>query len=104
MQWMPPPPVPANCPPGLEYLTQIDQLLIKQQVELLEGKCLELGCLFRCFFLWLQVIFSDLCACTYIFICLDTFTAFTGFETNNKYKILNSMGQQVFFAAEGEYI
>jgi len=26
-----------NCPPGLEYLTQVDQLLIKQQVELLEG-------------------------------------------------------------------
>ncbi|KAJ7392573.1 Phospholipid scramblase 3 [Desmophyllum pertusum] len=61
-QWMQAPPVPANCPPGLEYLTQIDQLLIKQQVELLE--------------------------------------AFTGFETNNKYKIQNSMGQQVFFAAE----
>lgn len=36
-QWMQAPPVPANCPPGLEYLTQIDQLLIKQQVELLEG-------------------------------------------------------------------
>ena len=28
---------PPNCPPGLEYLTQIDQLLIKQEVELLEG-------------------------------------------------------------------
>lgn len=62
IQWMQAPPPPANCPPGLEYLTQVDQLLIKQQVELLE--------------------------------------AFTGFETNNKYKILNSMGQQVFFAAE----
>ncbi|CAH3185981.1 unnamed protein product [Porites evermanni] len=62
INWMQAPPVPENCPPGLEYLTQIDQLLIKQQVELLE--------------------------------------AFTGFETNNKYKILNSMGQQVFFAAE----
>ena len=37
IQWMQAPPVPANCPPGLEYLTQIDQLLIKQQVELLEG-------------------------------------------------------------------
>ena len=24
-----------------------------------------------------------------------------GFETNNKYKICNSMGQQVYFAAEG---
>lgn len=28
---------PSGCPPGLEYLTQIDQLLVKQQVELLEG-------------------------------------------------------------------
>ncbi|XP_031567694.1 phospholipid scramblase 2-like [Actinia tenebrosa] len=35
--WMPAPQVPANCPPGLEYLTQIDQLLIHQQVELLEA-------------------------------------------------------------------
>ncbi|XP_066298101.1 phospholipid scramblase 1-like [Branchiostoma lanceolatum] len=29
-------PVPIGCPPGLEYLTQIDQLLVKQKVELLE--------------------------------------------------------------------
>lgn len=43
-------------------MTQIDQLIVKQQVELLE--------------------------------------AFTGFETNNKYKITNSLGQQVYFAAE----
>jgi hypothetical protein len=35
--WMAAPQAPANCPPGLEYLTQIDQLLIHQQVELLEG-------------------------------------------------------------------
>ena len=35
-------------------------------------------------------------------LLLILFTAFTGFETNNKYKVLNSMGQQVFFAAEGE--
>lgn len=40
INWMQAPPVPENCPPGLEYLTQIDQLLIKQQVELLEGTCL----------------------------------------------------------------
>ena len=40
---------PPNCPPGLEYLLHVDQLLVKQQVELLE--------------------------------------AFTGFETNNKYKV-----------------
>jgi len=53
---------PANCPPGLEYLTMIDQLLVKQKVEMLE--------------------------------------AFTGFETNNKYVVKNTMGQQVYFMAE----
>ena len=51
-----------NCPPGLEYLTSIDQLLVKQKVELLE--------------------------------------AFTGFETNNKFTIKNSLGQKVYWAAE----
>lgn len=61
-QWMVAPQSNPHCPPGLEYLTQIDQLLVHQQVELLE--------------------------------------AFTGFETNNKYEIKNSMGQRVYFAAE----
>lgn len=51
-----------NCPPGLEYLAQIDQLLVHQKVELLE--------------------------------------AFTGFETNNKFTIKNSLGQKVFWAIE----
>uniref|UniRef100_A0A8C5M9Z0 Phospholipid scramblase n=2 Tax=Leptobrachium leishanense TaxID=445787 RepID=A0A8C5M9Z0_9ANUR len=60
--WMPAPATIPNCPPGLEYLSQIDQLLVHQQVELLE--------------------------------------AFTGFETNNKYEIKNSLGQRVYFAAE----
>ena len=32
------------------------------------------------------------------------FTAFTGFETNNKYKVKNSLGQTVYFAAEGTVI
>ncbi|XP_022090331.1 phospholipid scramblase 2-like [Acanthaster planci] len=35
-QWMPAPPPVSNCPPGLEYLSQIDQLLVHQQVELFE--------------------------------------------------------------------
>lgn len=51
-----------NCPRGLEYLTSIDQLLVKQKVELLE--------------------------------------AFTGFETNNKFSIKNSLGQKVYYAVE----
>ncbi|KAG0715728.1 Phospholipid scramblase 2 [Chionoecetes opilio] len=59
--WMPAPSV-GNCPPGLEYLTQLDQMLVKQKVELLE--------------------------------------AFTGFETANKYKVLNTMGQQLYYAKE----
>ncbi|XP_038076557.1 phospholipid scramblase 2-like isoform X1 [Patiria miniata] len=35
-QWMPAPQSIPGCPPGLEYLTQIDQLLVHQQVELFE--------------------------------------------------------------------
>ncbi|XP_027625241.1 phospholipid scramblase 1 isoform X2 [Tupaia chinensis] len=59
---MPAPPAPLNCPPGLEYLSLIDQILIHQQIELLE--------------------------------------VLTGFETNNKYEIKNSLGQRVYFAVE----
>lgn len=36
--WMNMPQGPPNCPPGLEYLTMIDQLLVHQKVEILEGK------------------------------------------------------------------
>ena len=27
-----------GCPPGLEYLSQVDKLLIQQKVDLLEGR------------------------------------------------------------------
>ncbi|XP_075245766.1 phospholipid scramblase 2-like [Convolutriloba macropyga] len=63
VQWMPAPtPQGGNVPPGLEYLTYLDQLLVHQVVELLE--------------------------------------AFTGWETDNKYVIKNSMGQQCYYAFE----
>ncbi|CAH1255775.1 unnamed protein product [Diabrotica balteata] len=60
--WMNMPQGIPNCPPGLEYLTMIDQLLVQQKVEILE--------------------------------------ALTGFETQNKYTVKNSLGQKVYYAAE----
>ena len=53
---------PDNCPPGLEHLCSLDQILVKQKVELLEAL---LGC-----------------------------------DTKNKYKIKNSMGQDIYKAKE----
>lgn len=60
-QWMPAPQV-EGCPRGLEYLSQVDQLIVEQKVELLE--------------------------------------AFTGWEGANKYVVKNTLGQQVYYAAE----
>ena len=38
VQWMTvPQEVPPGCPPGLEYLTQVDQILVHQQVDLFES-------------------------------------------------------------------
>ncbi|XP_003227036.2 phospholipid scramblase 2 [Anolis carolinensis] len=34
--WMPAPPILPKCPPGLEYLTQVDRISVQQQIELLE--------------------------------------------------------------------
>ncbi|KAI5612623.1 phospholipid scramblase 2, partial [Silurus asotus] len=53
---------PVGCPPGLEYLTQINQLLIHQKIEMVE--------------------------------------VFLGCETNNKYVVKNTLGQQIFYVAE----
>ena len=57
-----PPQLPPGCPPGLQYLTMVDQLIIKQKVEVLE--------------------------------------IVTGFETANKYEVLNNLGQNVYKAKE----
>lgn len=32
--------IPQNCPNGLQYLSTINQLLVKQKVEVLEGNCI----------------------------------------------------------------
>ena len=38
LQWMQPPEFGhPDCPPGLEYLLQVDQLLIHQLIEVFEG-------------------------------------------------------------------
>ena len=37
VQQPPVPEAPAGTPPGLEYLAHLDQVLIQQQVELVEG-------------------------------------------------------------------
>ncbi|XDV18462.1 hypothetical protein PO909_024155 [Leuciscus waleckii] len=59
---VPPLAIPFGVPPGLEYLMEINQILIHQKVS-----CVEM---------------------------------FTGFETNNQYKIKNSIGQEIYHAKE----
>jgi len=62
MELMPHPGAISGVPLGLEYLTQVDQLICKQIVELFE--------------------------------------VLTGFECKNKYRIMNSLDQQVYYAFE----
>ena len=83
VQWMQAPQAPVGCPPGLEYLTQVDQLLVHQQIELLESK----------------LVYLDNCAGSQLHHFVFH-TVLTGFETQNKYRVRNALGQQVYFAAE----
>ncbi len=42
--------------------------------------------------------------CSSICVFLSrVFSVITGWETNNKYRVRNTLGQQVYFAAEGEW-
>ncbi|XP_052236424.1 phospholipid scramblase 1-like [Dreissena polymorpha] len=60
--WMPKPTASSGCPPGLEYLTQVDFVQINQEIDLME--------------------------------------LMTWQDMPNKYHLLNSMGQQIYFATE----
>ena len=72
-----------NCTPGLECLTTVDQIIVQQQVEILEG-------IFGTFSMHQETVYS-----------IDVLiAAITGFETENKYTIKNSMGQKIFNATE----
>ena len=59
--WTPQKPL-ESCPPGLEYLSQLNMLIVDQQVTVLEME--------------------------------------TKYEAENKYRVKNALGQQVFFAKE----
>ena len=53
--------VPPNCPPGLEYLVQVDQLNIQQETSLLEMfSGIEVANTYKVEFSLLQVIIFNL--------------------------------------------
>ena len=70
---------PADCPPGLEYLLQVDQLLVKQQIELIE-------------------VISDFEAENKYKVIINSHLFSAIFD--DYFKVLNTMGQQVYFAVE----
>ncbi|XP_034980707.2 phospholipid scramblase 1-like [Zootoca vivipara] len=88
--WMPAPPPLPNCPPGLEYLSQIDQMIIQQQIELLEILIgFETSNKYKVKNAWGQMVYSvieDTDCCTRN--CCGTLRPFT-------IKIMDNVGQEV---------
>ena len=85
----------VNCPPGLEYLLHVDQEQGSNFFYFLDCNLKFLRKLtVKAFPTW-RIPYKLLIKQT-----VELFEAFTTFETKNKYKVLNTMGQQVFFAAE----
>ena len=109
-------PLNSTVPRGLEYLVTLDQLIVKQQIEILEGNNQGIltgvgiwvgfglgpktqknpvhyrSLVMTSFFLFFRTFLND--------NINSTFIVLTGFEGANKYKVLNSMGQQAYFAIE----
>uniref|UniRef100_A0A914WPY4 Phospholipid scramblase n=1 Tax=Plectus sambesii TaxID=2011161 RepID=A0A914WPY4_9BILA len=100
--------VPAGCPPGLEYLTMVDQILCHQfpiWVELAvrlmkESTTSSRIYIFTSRFWKIQKAFAAKRRLFITFEIVELLEAFTGWETNNKYVVKNSMGQQIFYAFE----
>ena len=59
----------SGCPPGLEYLTQIDQLIVAQQMELLEGEPITRSCAYVLFVVLQQPINNAGCVAALFEAC-----------------------------------
>ena len=79
-------PCPPGCPPGLQYLTMLDHILVHQQVELLE--------------VFTGEIFTDDSSVMKYYRIKKQLLILKGFETANQYTVKNTLGQDIFFAKE----
>ena len=92
----------GSCPPELEYFRHIDQLVVKQIIELFEGENRSVAFNFLFFVLFLFELMTALLTRASKLLMSEFISVLTGFETQNRYRVFNSMGQQVFFIQEGK--